>query len=208
MPIDLDKDAVAINTAGPACARRSTIMLWDGPNMLTTLRNQCGAEAPIRFQYEHILDWLCRLDGNADEVSATVFVNVAEKNAPTMRSFVHAVRQLGMAVHARPKSTQDSDIDDDVVTAAMRSSATTIVLATHDKELIDRVVATGDRRVIVVGIREISRHAVEHVSVDFLDLEDIDDAVDRQIPRIADLTDLPAEGRLFPALRTLRRIAD
>ena len=44
-------------------------------------------------------------------------------------------------------------------------------------------------------------------SLEFLDIEDIARSVNRPIPRIADLVDLPANGRLFPALRPLRAIA-
>ncbi len=110
-----------------------------------------------------------------------------------------------MAVFAKPK-IGSSDIDDDLVAAAAATPwADRIVVATHDKDLIDRVRrAAPSAQVDVLAIRELSRHARGLHGVGFIDVEEICGLTTAPVPRPTCLVDLPPHGRhLEPTKRLI-----
>lgn len=180
-----------------------TALLWDGPNMQTTVHAEAPQGERIKFDFSAIGSWLEARATTEQFIDATIFLNVPSSKAAGLKGFVHAVRKLGYCVFAKPKDG-NSDIDDDLVAHAASVEATDLVVATHDKMLIDRVIAARpDAVVTVVGIRELSAHAVHLQNVRFVDIEEIPRSVTAPIPRVANLEDLPSGGHGFPALRTL-----
>ena len=121
---------------------------------------------------------------------------------------------VGFAVFAKPKITEDSDIDSDMLEH--------IELRRREGALGQVVVASGDGRafraplealvrggigVTVIGFREYAAFAQDSDVIDFCDLEDIDGVFREPLPRMT-LDSLPDKGAWLPPFRSLRSLLE
>jgi uncharacterized protein len=145
---------------------------------------------------------------------ATVFTNVAPGSTEVVRPWVEALRNVGFAVFAKPKLTEDSDVDDDML-AHIRFRATEgglrhLVVASGDgrafREPLEELDAVGTT-VTVIGFREHASFALTSEVIDFVDLEDIEGVFREPLPRIT-LDTLPDTGAWLPPFRSLRSLLE
>ena len=143
-----------------------------------------------------------------------MFTNVAPGAADQIRGWVDALRNVGFAVFAKPKLTEDSDVDPDMLVHIQeRRDAgllAGLVVASADgqnfREQLETL-ATGDDGgmpipVTVLGFREHAHWAVDNDLLEFVDLEDIDGVFRSPLPRVS-LDSLPDEGAWLQPYRPL-----
>jgi putative heme uptake system protein len=127
---------------------------------------------------------------------------------------VEALRNVGFAVFAKPKTSEDSDIDDDMLGH--------IKLRADEGHLEHVVVASGDGRafrepleelrtrgtyVTVIGFREHASFALTSDVIEFVDLEEIEGVFREPLPRIS-LDSLPDGGAWLPPFRSLKSLLE
>jgi uncharacterized protein len=192
------------------------LLVWDAPNMDMSLGSLLGARptSAYRPRFDAVGRWLLDLAGPDAEAEACVFTNVAPGSVETVRPWVEALRNVGFAVFAKPKSVDDSDVDDDMLAhIELRRSEgglSHVVVASGDgrafRDPLEDLVAQGVT-VTVIGFREYAAFAVSSEIVDFLDLEDIDGVFREPLPRVS-LDTLPDAGAWLPPLRSLRSLLE
>jgi len=168
----------------------------------------------FRPRFDAVGRWLLELAGDDRVAEACVFTNVTPGSTEVVRPWVEALRNVGFAVFAKPKVTEDSDIDSDMLEH--------IELRHGEGELARVVVASGDGRafrtplealvrdgidVMVIGFREYASFAQVSDLIDFRDLEDIDGVFREPLPRMT-LDSLPDEGAWLPPFRSLRSLLE
>ncbi|GAA4541734.1 NYN domain-containing protein [Pseudonocardia xishanensis] len=190
--------------------------MWDAPNMDMSLGSLLGARPTSAFRprFDAVGRWLLDLAGPDAVAEACVFTNVAPSSADVIRPWVEALRNVGFAVFAKPKISEDSDIDDDMLAH--------IRMREQEGHLRHVVVASGDGRafreplekliddhidVTVIGFREYANFALNSETISFLDLEDMDGVFREPLPRMT-LETLPDEGAWLPPFRSLRSLLD
>ncbi len=116
-----DPEADAIN--GTSDVKR-VLLIWDAPNMDMGLGSLLGGRptAAHRPRFDALGRWMLQRTSaigaatRSDvEPEATVFTNIAPGSADVVRPWVEALRNVGYAVFAKPKLTEDSDVDDDML---------------------------------------------------------------------------------------------
>ncbi|MCF7551988.1 MULTISPECIES: NYN domain-containing protein [Pseudonocardia] len=192
------------------------LLVWDAPNMDMSLGSLLGARptSAYRPRFDAVGRWLLDLAGPEAVAEACVFTNVAPTSTDVIRPWVEALRNVGFAVFAKPKITEDSDIDDDMLAH--------IDMRLQEGHLRHVVVASGDGRafrepleklieqhvdVTVIGFREYANFALASETISFLDLEDMDGVFREPLPRMT-LETLPDEGAWLPPFRSLRSLLD
>lgn len=196
------------------------LLIWDAPNLDMGLGSILGGRptAAYRPRFDALGRWL--LTRTADlqltngggrdlEPEATVFTNIANGSADTVRPWVEALRNVGFAVFAKPKSHEDSDVDGDMLDhIALRQHTTGlagIIVASADGQCfrgpLEEMAAEGIP-VQVLGFREHAAWAVASDHLEFLDLEDIPGVFREPLPRI-NLDSLPEEGAWLQPFRPL-----
>jgi uncharacterized protein len=192
-----------------------TLLVWDAPNMDMSLGSLLGARptSAYRPRFDAVGRWLLELAGQGT-AEACVFTNVTPGNTEVVRPWVEALRNVGFAVFAKPKVTDDSDVDSDMLDH--------IELRRGEGALAHVVVASGDGRafrgpleslvdarvpVTVIGFREYALFAQSSDLIEFLDLEDIDGVFREPLPRMT-LDSLPDEGAWLPPFRSLRSLLE
>ena len=211
---------VAQTISGSSTARR-VLLVWDAPNLDMGLGAILGGRptAAHRPRFDALGRWLL---GETAEISrtlpddetdvepeATVFTNIAHGSADVVRPWVEALRNVGFAVFAKPKLTEDSDVDDDMLDHIELRRHTVglagLYVASADgqafRTLIEDVAAEGVP-VTVLGFREHASWAVTSEVISFLDLEDIAGVFREPLPRI-NLDSLPDEGAWLAPFRPL-----
>lgn len=200
--------------AGPA----SYLLVWDAPNVDMGLGAILGGRptAAYRPRFDAIGRWLVHqaqdltaASGEHVQPEATVFTNVSPQGADAIRAWVEALRNVGFAVFAKPKSDEDSDVDRDMVAHIERRMSEgvlrALVIASADGqnflEPIEAVAAHGIP-VVVLGFHEHASWAVSSAAVDFIDLEDIPGVFREPLPRIS-LDQLPDNGAWLQPFRPL-----
>ena len=131
-----------------------------------------------------------------------------------VRPWVEALRNVGFAVFAKPKTSEDSDVDDDMLGHIEQRHAegglTHVVVASGDgrafREPLEALVDQGVT-VTVIGFREYAAFAVSSEIVDFLDLEEIEGVFREPLPRVS-LDTLPEGGAWLQPLRSLRSLLE
>lgn len=205
--------------AGPQPLER-VLLVWDAPNLDMGLGSILGGRptSAYRPRFDALGRWLLHRTaelerthggGRALEPEATVFTNIAHGSADTVRPWVEALRNVGFAVFAKPKSHEDSDVDADMLDhIALRqhtSGLAGVIVASADgqcfREPLEELAADGIP-VQVIGFREHATWAVASELVSFLDLEDIPGVFREPLPRI-NLESLPDDGAWLPPLRPL-----
>lgn len=192
------------------------LLVWDAPNMDMSLGSLLGARPTSAFRprFDAVGRWLLDLAGDDATAEATVFTNVVPGSTEVVRPWVEALRNVGFAVFAKPKTTEDSDVDDDMLAH--------IRLREQEGSLQHVVVASGDGRafreplealekhgvyVTVIGFREHATFALASEVIEFIDLEDIDGVFREPLPRIT-LDSLPDSGAWLPPFRSLRSLLE
>jgi uncharacterized protein len=196
------------------------LLVWDAPNLDMGLGSILGGRptAAFRPRFDALGRWLLHRTaelqlthggGRELEPEATVFTNIAQGSADNVRPWVEALRNVGFAVFAKPKSTEDSDVDEDMLNhIALRqhtAGLAGVVVASADgqafREPLEEVAAAGIP-VQVLGFREHAAWAVASQLVEFLDLEDIPGVFREPLPRI-NLDNLPDDGAWLQPFRPL-----
>jgi uncharacterized protein len=192
------------------------LLVWDAPNMDMSLGSLLGARPTSAFRprFDAVGRWLLDLAGPDAVAEACVFTNVVPGSTEVVRPWVEALRNVGFAVFAKPKITEDSDIDDDMLRH--------IQMREQEGHLRHVVVASGDGRafrepleklieqhtdVTVIGFREYANFALTSETISFLDLEDIEGVFREPLPRMT-LDTLPETGAWLPPFRSLRSLLD
>lgn len=206
---------------GAAPGPESYLLVWDAPNLDMGLGAILGGRptAAHRPRFDAVGRWLISLSdersatlGRAIEPEATVFTNVSAAGTDAVRPWVEALRNVGFAVFAKPKSDEDSDVDADMLTHIDRRRAEGVlqglVVASADgqnfQEPIGELVAAGVP-VTVLGFHEHASWAVNSPDVEFVDLEDIPGVFQNPLPRV-NLDQLPEEGAWLQPFRPLKSL--
>ncbi|OZM82465.1 NYN domain-containing protein [Pseudonocardia sp. MH-G8] len=192
------------------------LLVWDAPNMDMSLGSLLGARptAAFRPRFDAVGRWLLELAGPEAVAEATVFTNVAPGNTEVVRPWVEALRNVGFAVFAKPKLSEDSDVDDDMLAhiglRAAEGGLQHVVVASGDgrafREPLEDLEAAGTG-VTVIGFREHATFALNSEVIEFVDLEDIDGVFREPLPRIT-LDSLPDTGAWLPPFRSLRSLLE
>ncbi|TKJ20952.1 NYN domain-containing protein [Blastococcus sp. CCUG 61487] len=196
------------------------LLIWDAPNIDMTLSTVIGARptAASRPRFDAIAAWFvdgaggpdaARADADVPEVEACVFANIPPSPG-TLQRWVEALRGFGYAVFARPKTSPDDDIDQDMLDH--------IAVRSHSHELRRLVVFSGDgrnfsepleelaragTRVVVVAFSEVAGYAISSDVLEFIDIEDVPGAFVEPLDRVR-LDALPPDGAWLRPTRSLR----
>ncbi|MBT0567491.1 NYN domain-containing protein [Williamsia sp. CHRR-6] len=213
-----------IRTSPPGGGARRVLLIWDAPNLDMGLGGILGGRPTTahRPRFDALGRWLL---GHTAEITAaesaaagtavtvepeaTVFTNIAAGSAEVVRPWVDALRNVGFAVFAKPKISDDSDVDSDMLDHIELRRHTVglagLVVASADgqafREPIEQIAAEGTP-VTVLGFREHASWAVTSEAIDFLDLEDIAGVFREPLPRIS-LDSLPDDGAWLIPFRPL-----
>ena len=192
------------------------LLVWDAPNMDMSLGSLLGARPTSAFRprFDAIGRWLLDVAGPDALAEATVFTNVVPGSTEVVRPWVEALRNVGFAVFAKPKVTDDSDVDEDMLAhirlRAEEGGLSHVVVASGDgrafREPLEELVAK-DVSVTVIGFREYANFALNSEVIEFVDLEDIDGVFREPLPRVT-LDSLPDAGAWLPPFRSLRSLLD
>lgn len=198
------------------------LLVWDAPNIDMGLGSILGSRptAAHRPRFDAVGRWLLgRADELADEFDgkvtpeATVFTNIAEGSADLVRPWVEALRNVGFAVFAKPKLTEDSDVDPDMLDHIrlryQQGTLDGVVVASADgqnfqaylEELSEEIPVT------VLGFQEHATWALGSDSLEFIDLEDIPGVFREPLPRV-NLDNLPDGGAWLQPFRPLSALLD
>ena len=194
------------------------LLVWDAPNVDMGLGSILGGRptSAYRPRFDAIGRWLLkRASALAEELGedvepeATVFTNVAPGGAEVMRAWVEALRNVGFAVFAKPKSDEDSDVDPDMLEHIRRRYSEgilrAVVVASADgqnfRELLTQLAGEGIPAT-VIGFHEHASWAVTDEHIEFVDLEEIPGVFREPLPRVS-LDALPAEGAWLQPFRPL-----
>lgn len=193
------------------------LLVWDAPNLDMGLGSILGGRptAAYRPRFDALGRWLLGYTadlsvggGEALEAEATVFTNIVPGTSDNVRPWVEALRNVGFAVFAKPKSTEESDVDDDMLEhidlRAESGRLAAVVVASADgqafREPLEELAE--DIPVTVLGFREHATWAVQHETLTFCDLEEIPGVFREPLPRVS-LENLPDEGAWLQPLRPL-----
>lgn len=218
--MDLQAQTHPYNPGAPA-GPESYLLVWDAPNLDMGLGAILGGRptAAHRPRFDAIGRWLIDLAderstdlGRAVEPEATVFTNVSAAGADAIRPWVEALRNVGFAVFAKPKSDEDSDVDGDMLTHIERRRdegvLQGVVVASADgqnfQEPLLSLVDDGVP-VTVLGFHEHASWAVNSPDVSFVDLEDIPGVFQNPLPRV-NLDALPEGGAWLQPFRPLKSL--
>lgn len=186
------------------------LLVWDAPNMDMGLGAILGGRptSAHRPRFDAIGRWLVELaDDNDATPEAAVFTNVSPGGADVIRPWVEAIRNVGFAVFAKPKLTEDDDVDPDMVEhiKANRENLSGVIVASADgqnfQDLLEQLVASG-LPTCVLGFHEHASWAVTHPEIEFVDLEDIEGVFREPLPRV-NLDNLPPGGAWLQPFRPL-----
>ena len=194
------------------------LLVWDAPNVDMGLGSILGGRPTSAFRprFDAVGRWLIARaqalteeTGEHIEPEATVFTNVATGGAEVMRPWVEALRNVGFAVFAKPKTDDASDVDPDMLAHIRRRHEEGIlrgvVVASADgqnfRELLIDLAAEGIPAT-VIGFHEHASWAVTEDGIEFVDLEEIPGVFREPLPRIS-LDALPPEGAWLQPFRPL-----
>lgn len=193
------------------------LLIWDAPNVDMGLGSILGGRptAVYRPRFDALGRWLLgrtadlsTTTGDVLEAEATVFTNIVSGTSENVRPWVEALRNVGFAVFAKPKTSEDSDVDQDMLDhidlRADSGRLAGLVVASADGQAFREPLEELAREipVTVIGFREHAAWAVQHDAFEFIDLEDIPGVFREPLPRIS-LENLPDEGAWLQPLRPL-----
>lgn len=206
-----------------APGEKNLLLVWDAPNLDMGLGAILGGRptAAHRPRFDAIGRWLlaqaARLGhqrGYRVHPEATVFTNVTPGGAESIRPWVEALRNVGFAVFAKPKSNEESDVDPDMLDHIRHRHEEGVldgvIVASADgrnfKELLEQL-ASSDIPATVLGFHEHASWAVTAENITFVDLEEIPGVFREPLPRIS-LDSLPEEGAWLQPFRPLSALLE
>jgi uncharacterized protein len=189
-----------------------TLLLWDSPNIdmvlgqLILRRKPTGKERP---RIDALADWLRDRTEPGDTTEAAVFANVTERTFNGVLGWAEVVRQSGFRMFLKPKLSDDSDVDEDILALLHErrdeGRLSEAILMSHDgmafAEAAKVLIASGIRTTALV----FPEHATQLVQVDgieVVDLEDVPGLFESPLPRLT-FASLPREGRWLEPLGEL-----
>lgn len=195
------------------------LLLWDSPNIdmvlgqLILRRKPTGRERP---RIDALAEWLReRADAIGDEtgerpkIEASVFANVTERTFNGVLGWAEVVRQAGFRMFLKPKTRDDSDVDDDILELLAQrhreGGLTEAILMSHDGMALVEAAKTLIADGVAVTALVFPEHANQLVQVDGIDvfdLEDVPGLFESPLPRLT-FQSLPAEGRWLEPLGEL-----
>lgn len=197
---------------------KKLLLVWDAPNLDMGLGAILGGRPTTvyRPRFDAVGRWLLarageltHLKGEKVEAEATVFTNVTPGGAEQIRPWVEALRNIGYAVFAKPKLTEESDVDPDMLAHIKLRHAEEdlagVVVASADgqnfRETLEELAAEGIA-VTVLGFHEHAAWAIGRDDMTFVDLEDVPGVFRERLPRI-NLDNLPDDGAWLQPFRPL-----
>src|SRR3954453_5848690 len=203
-------------TADVSARPDRVLLVWDAPNMDMSLGSLLGARptAAFRPRFDAVGRWLLDLAGPEAVAEACVFTNVVPGSTEVVRPWVEALRNVGFAVFAKPKTSDDSDVDDDMLAhirlRAGEGHLRHVVVASGDgrafREPLEELEAAGTA-VTVIGLRGHAGFGLTSKTPEFVDLEDMGGVFREPLPRIT-LDSLPDGGAWLPPFRSLRSLLE
>ncbi|MGX6447006.1 NYN domain-containing protein [Patulibacter sp. S7RM1-6] len=195
------------------------LLLWDSPNIdmvlgqLILRRKPTGRERP---RIDALADWLReradaigRESGERPRIEASVFANVTERTFNGVLGWAEVVRQAGFRMFLKPKTREDSDVDDDILDLLAQrhreGGLTEAILMSHDGMALVEAAKTLLADGVAVTALVFPEHANQLVQVDgieVVDLEDVPGLFGSPLPRLT-FGSLPAEGRWLEPLGEL-----
>lgn len=202
----------------PVAPDNELLLVWDAPNLDMGLGAILGGRpnAAHRPRFDAVGKWLLAKAGELShttgikvEAEATVFANITPGGADNVRPWVEALRNIGFAVFAKPKLSEETDVDPDMLAhIRLRHQAGKLkglVVASADgqnfKDLLDELAAEGVA-VTVLGFHEHAAWAVADEALTFVDLEEVPGVFRDPLPRVS-LDKLPDEGAWLQPFRPL-----
>ena len=197
------------------------LLVWDAPNIDMGLGAIISSRptSAHRPRFDAVGRWLLAQAAALSESTglpiqpeATVFTNVTPGGADQVRSWVDALRNVGFAVFAKPKTSEESDVDPDMLAHIRRRHSEGVlrgvVVASADGQnflpLLQELAAEGIP-VTVLGFHEHASWAVDNPQVTFLDLEEIPGVFREPLPRLT-LDNLPDTGAWLQPFRPLSNL--
>jgi uncharacterized protein len=187
------------------------LLLWDSPNIdmvlgqLILRRKPTGRERP---RIDALRDWLrARADdtgereGERPKIEASVFANVTERTFNGVVGWAEVVRQSGFRMFLKPKTRDDSDVDDDILQLLAErhreGGLREALIMSHDGMAFVEAAKTLLADGVHVTALVFPEHAHQLCQVDGIevfDLEDIPGLFESPLPRLT-FQSLPTEGR-------------
>ena len=194
---------------------KTTLLIWDAPNMDMGLGAILGTRpnAQYRPRFDAIGKWLTQ---HAQTTNTTpqgaIFTNITPGSSEVIRPWIDAVRNVGFSVFAKPKITDDTDIDDDMcqfLNDNKNTLAHVIVASADGRNFLDQLntFITEGIQVTVLGFYEHATWAVNSPTINFIDIEEIDGVFREPLPRIS-LDNLPDEGAWLQPFRPLTQLLE
>jgi uncharacterized protein len=187
------------------------LLLWDSPNIdmvlgqLILRRKPTGRERPridaLRGWLRERADDAVALDGERPTVEASVFANVTERTFTGVVGWAEVVRQQGFRMFLKPKTRDDSDVDDDILDLLAErhreGGLREALIMSHDgmafAEAAKLLIADGVR-VTALVFPEHAQQLCQVDGIEVFDLEDVPGLFEQALPRLT-FASLPAEGR-------------
>jgi uncharacterized protein len=187
------------------------LLLWDSPNIdmvlgqLILRRKPTGRERP---RIDALRDWLRERaddtgerEGERPKIEASVFANVTERTFNGVVGWAEVVRQSGFRMFLKPKTRDDSDVDDDILQLLAErhreGGLREALIMSHDGMAFVEAAKTLLADGVHVTALVFPEHAHQLCQVDGIevfDLEDIPGLFESPLPRLT-FPSLPTEGR-------------
>jgi uncharacterized protein len=187
------------------------LLLWDSPNIdmvlgqLILRRKPTGRERP---RIDALRDWLRERaddtgerEGERPKIEASVFANVTERTFNGVVGWAEVVRQSGFRMFLKPKTRDDSDVDDDILQLLAErhreGGLREALIMSHDGMAFVEAAKTLLADGVHVTALVFPEHAHQLCQVDGIevfDLEDIPGLFESPLPRLT-FQSLPTEGR-------------
>lgn len=187
------------------------LLLWDSPNIdmvlgqLILRRKPTGRERP---RIDALRDWLRERaddtgerEGARPKIEASVFANVTERTFNGVVGWAEVVRQSGFRMFLKPKTRDDSDVDDDILELLAErhreGGLREALIMSHDGMAFVEAAKTLLADGVHVTALVFPEHAHQLCQVDGIevfDLEDIPGLFESPLPRLT-FQSLPTEGR-------------
>lgn len=192
------------------------LLLWDSPNIdmvlgqLILRRKPTGRERPridaLRGWLRERADDLGDLDGERPKVEASVFANVTERTFNGVVGWAEVVRQSGFRMFLKPKTRDDSDVDDDILDLLAQrhreGGLREAIVMSHDgmafAEAAKLLIADGVK-VTALVFPEHAQQLCQVDGIEVFDLEDVPGLFESPLPRLT-YAGLPPEGRWLEPL--------
>jgi putative heme uptake system protein len=180
------------------------VFVWDAPNMNSAQEELIGPRpGAVHADMSKLMEWLVERAGD-NVLNACLFFNVRGEPSPKYHSWLRFLSSRGFDLFLKPKRTDDSDVDSDMLRYIEERVAcgdvVEVVVASHDARCFEEPMkrwAQQGMRVTLVGFAELANGWRDFEDVIFVDLESIPGLFGETLKRHINLWRLPDEGELF-----------